>query len=1006
MKRIILAAAIFMAAFCSYDAFAGASVYTLKFDDPKGVFFTEEEFGIRADGKFDVSDALQEAVNRIKEERGFGTLYLPEGKYRISRTIYVPGSIRIVGYGKSRPEIVLEKNTPGFDKEQTSMMWFTGGIVTDPSRVADASAGTFYSGVSNVDFRIGKGNPMAIALRTHLAQHGIVSHVSVYGGDGFACLYDAGNELEDVEFFGARYGISSGVSSPSWPIAMVDAYFEGQKEAAIISRNAGFAIVNMKVKDAPAGIICERGLADRLFLEDCAFENVGTAVMITGEEGETNQLNILNAHCRNVPVAVSLTKAGKDFPVKDRSYRIEEFVYGLIVPEMGAEPEFGTVCKTVSEEFPSTFRKTIPALPDMSTWASVVSYGAVGDGETDDTEAIQRAIDSNKAVFFPEGWYRITNTIKLREGSVLIGLHPFSTQLILAESTPAFSGFGSPVPMVESSKGDDIFTGIGICTGGYNKRAVGMKWMASERSLLNDVKFVGGHGTMRRPAPRPAAGTAPGGAAPGGMAGFGGMMGFGMGRVSSPDNPIAVQGLDQAWDNQYWSLWITDGGGGTFKDIWSANTYASAGIYVSDTTTPSRMYAISLEHHVRFESRWRNVENFKVYALQYEEESREGQDCVAMTMDNCRNIMFANLWFYRVVRVMVPRDYGTLLSNCRDIEIRGVKAWTQILCETAATAYDLNKNIAIYPLEFSYARVTGQEKGRRPAGKKGEAVEIGDNYRFATGAATDSRGNVYFCEGNMRKIYKWDAETEAVTLLADYPYRPLSLALDTDDNLIVITRYEGQPGLRDEKIEMIQSLPDANSDYSGWGNGMWGVVAYAIDTRSGADTMTPLSLVPTSSVRPSRVIYPSHALRAGDFLAVYDGKMPERSFLAPDGVTIVPYLFDLCRSIDLTAVTPGQKELVWIAWENPKRTYTFNVNADGSLSATGDYVKHGEYATAYDRAGNTYVAAGQVRVYDRGGRETGCFDIEERPISMEVGGKEGEYLFITTNRSFYKMPLR
>lgn len=1007
MKRIILVAAIFMAALGSYNALAGTSVFTLKFDDPKGVFFTEEEFGIRADGKFDVSDALQAAVNRIKEERGFGTLYLPEGKYRISRTIYVPGSIRIVGYGKSRPEIVLEKNTPGFDKEQTSMMWFTGGIVTDPSRVADASAGTFYSGISNVDFRIGKGNPMAVALRTHLAQHGIVSHVTVYGGDGFACLYDAGNELEDVEFFGARYGISSGVSSPSWPIAMVDAYFEGQKEAAIVSRNAGFAIVNMKVKDVPAGIICEKGLADRLFLEDCCFENVGTAVTVTGEEGETNQLNILNAHCRNVPVAVSLPKAGKDFPVKDRSYRIEEFVYGLIVPEMGAEPEYGIVCKTAPEEFPSTFRKTIPALPDMSAWASVVSYGAVGDGESNDTEAIQKAIDANKTVFFPEGWYRISNTIKLREGSVLIGLHPFSTQLILAESTPAFSGFGSPVPMVESSKGgDDIFTGIGICTGGYNKRAVGMKWMASERSLLNDVKFVGGHGTMRRPAPRPAAGAAPGGAAPGGMAGFGGMMGFGMGRVSSPDNPVAVQGLDQAWDNQYWSLWITNGGGGTFKDIWSANTYASAGIYVSDTSTPSRMYAISLEHHVRFESRWRNVENFKVYALQYEEESREGQDCVAMTMDNCRNIMFANLWFYRVVRVMVPRDYGTLLSHCRDVEIRGVKTWTQILCETAATAYDVNRNIAIYPLEFSYARVTGEEKGRRPAGNAGEAVEIGDNYQFATGAATDSKGNVYFCEGNMRKIYKWDAGTEAVTLLADYPYRPLSLALDTNDNLIVITRYEGQPGFRDEKIEMIQSLPDANSDYSGWGNGMWGVVAYAIDTRSGADTMTPLNLVTTSSVRPSRVIYPSHALRAGDFMNVYDGKMPERSFLAPDGVTIVPYLFDLCRSIDLTAVTPGQKEPVWIAWENPRRTYSFRVNGDGSLSATGEYVKHGEYATAYDRSGNSYVAAGRIRVYDREGRESGSFEIEERPISMEVGGKEGEYLFITTNRSFYRMRLR
>ena len=1032
MRKHILMAVSLLSVLVSFTARAGVSVYTQKFNDARGVFFTEEEFDIRADGKFDVSDALQAAVNRIKEERGFGTLYLPEGKYRISRTIYVPGSIRIVGYGKNRPEIILEKNTPGFDKEETSMMWFTGGIVTNPERVMDASAGTFYSGISNVDFRIGKGNPMAIALRTHLAQHGIVSHVSIYGGDGFACLYDAGNELEDVEFFGARYGISSNVSSPSWPIAMVDAYFEGQKEAAILTRNAGFAIVNMKVRNAPVAVLCEKDMADRLYLEDCVFENVKTGVIMTGEEGETNQLNLVNVHCKNVPVAVSLPKIGKDYPVEDKSYLISEFVHGLVMKEMGGDARYEVICKTSPETFPTVFSRTVPSLPDMSTWVSVADFGAVGDGEADDTEAIQKAVNENDAVFFPEGWYRITNTIKLRDGNVLIGLHPFSTQLILAESTPAFSGFGSPVPMVETSEGgDNIFTGIGICTGGYNKRAVGMKWMASANSLLNDVKFVGGHGTMRKPAPRPAAAAAPAGAAPGaaarpgaapgaapaaapggmggfggGMGGFGGMMGFGAARVSSPDNPIATQGLDQAWDNQYWSLWITDGGGGTFKDIWSANTYASAGIYISNTSTPSKMFAISLEHHVRFESRWRNVENFKVYALQYEEESREGPDCVAMTMDNCHNIMFANTWFYRVVRVMVPRDFGTLMSNCENIEFRNMRAWTQILCETAATAYDVNKNISIYPLEFSYARVTGKENSRRTEPARGRAAEIGDKYQFATGAITDSKGNVYFCEGNMRKIYKWDAQTGALTLLADYPYRPLSLAVDTMDNLIVIVRYEGQPGFNGEKLEMISSFPDANSDYSGWGNGMWAVVAYAIDTRSGADTMIPLELVPTTGIKATRVIYPSHALRAGDFLDVYDGRLPERSFLAPDGVTIVPYFFDLCRSIDLTAVTPGQKEPVMIAWENPRRAYLFNVNADGSLSATGDYVKHGEYATAYDKDGNIYVAAGQVRVYDKAGKELRYFDIEERPISMEIGGKNGEYLFITTNSSFYKMRLK
>lgn len=990
MKAINLFVALASLLLC-ITAKAGQSVYTQKFDDAKGVFFSEDAFGIKADGKMDVSEALQEAVNKIKNERGFGTLYLPEGKYLISRTIHVPGAIRIIGYGKTRPEIILGRNTPGFSEEPTSMLWFTGDVVTDPDKVMDGNAGTFYSGISNVDIRIEKGNPSAIGLRTHVAQHGVFSHLTIHGGNGHACLYDAGNEIEDVEFFGADYGIDSKVSAPSWPVAMVDVYFEGQKKAAILSRNAGLAIVNMKVKNAPVGVFCEKEISDRLYIEDSCFENVKTGVIISADEGANNETNLINVFCKNVPVLAELQKAGKTYGMKDRTYRVEEFVYGLMTDEMGDDSKYRQICKVSPAEFPSTFSRTVPSVPDMSTWVSVTSYGAVGDGITDDTDAIQKAVDENDAVFFPEGWYRITNTVKMRTGSSLIGLHPFSTQLVLGESTAAFSGFGAPVAMVESSVGgDDIFTGIGISTGGYNSRAVGMKWMAGERSLLNDVKFVGGHGTMRRPDP-----------AAKGRRDF--MFMFGPMKISTPEEPVAVQGLDMAWDNQYWSLWITNGGGGTFKDIWSANSYASSGLYVSDTDTPSRMYAISLEHHIRSESRWRNVENFKVYAMQYEEESREGRDDIAMTMDNCRNIMFANLWFYRVVRVMTPRDYGILVSNCENIEIRNNKAWTQILCEIGSTAYDMNKNVSTYPLSFAYGRISGKEQSRRPAGEVFEAVKIGKGYQFATGAATDSKGNVYFCEGAMKKIYKWDADTRAVTLLGDYPYRPLSLAVDTEDNLIVICRYPGQPGFKGEQFTLIQNLKDANSDYSGWGNGFWSVVAYAIDTKTDADSMIPLSLVPTSGIKARRVIYPSHSLRDGDFLDIYDNHLPVESFLAPDGATIVPMFFDLCRSIDLTAVTPGQKEPVFIAWENPKTTYAFSVNDDGSLSSKGKAVARGEYGMAYDKDGNFYLAEGQIFVFDKDGKETRRIEIEERPLSMEVGGSDSEFLFVTTNSSLYRI---
>lgn len=42
---------------------------------------------------------------------------------------------------------------------------------------------------------------------------------------------------------------------------------------------------------------------------------------------------------------------------------------------------------------------------------SVKGYGAVGDGVTDDTAAIQTAVNTGKAIYFPEGTYKITTQI-------------------------------------------------------------------------------------------------------------------------------------------------------------------------------------------------------------------------------------------------------------------------------------------------------------------------------------------------------------------------------------------------------------------------------------------------------------------------------------------------------------------------------------------------------------------------------------------------------------------
>ncbi|HSL86072.1 MAG TPA: glycosyl hydrolase family 28-related protein, partial [Bacteroidales bacterium] len=573
-------------------------------------------------------------------------------------------SIRLIGYGKTRPEIILAKNSPGYQAPDPAgrypekyMIFFTGGPVVEGKQPGDAGAGTFYSAISNIDLRISDGNPLAVGMRTHYAQHGFVSNMVINAGKARACISEVGNEMENVLILGGDYGIISGQTSPSWPMMVVDTYFEGQRIAAIRCHNTGYAIVNTYFRNVPVAVEIREGDIDRLFMENCFFDNVKSAgVIISMEEHVQTQVNLLDIYCRNVPVLAHYRQSGKKIEPNGKLYKVDEFSYGLIMDDLTADSEFKTISRTEPlRQFPEKLSRDIPVLPPMEAWVNIRDLGARGDGESDDTEIFRDAITKHKSIYVPQGFYRLTGTLKMSPGTRLIGLHPWGTQFVLKESEPAFSGFGGPVPLLESSEGgDDIINGIGLSTGGYNYRAVACKWMAGQDSYMNDIKFVGGHGTLRRP-------SAQASGRPAGVTGSGGQR-----PVSSPENPVSAQGLDLAWDNQYWSLWITKNGGGTFKDIWTASTYATSGLYVSNTSTPSRIYAMSLEHHIRNEARFENVANWKLYAFQLEEESREGKECQMVELSGCRDIVFGNLWIYRVIRVTTPKRFGVRIWNCEN----------------------------------------------------------------------------------------------------------------------------------------------------------------------------------------------------------------------------------------------------------------------------------------------------------------------------------------------------
>jgi type 1 glutamine amidotransferase len=115
-KKLFFLTALFLSIVLPSGAviISGESFYKLKPVDAEAVYFTPAAFQITADGKTDVSDALQGAINKMKLEQNYGIIFIPEGTFKISRTIYIPAAIRIIGYGQKRPLFILKKNTPGY----------------------------------------------------------------------------------------------------------------------------------------------------------------------------------------------------------------------------------------------------------------------------------------------------------------------------------------------------------------------------------------------------------------------------------------------------------------------------------------------------------------------------------------------------------------------------------------------------------------------------------------------------------------------------------------------------------------------------------------------------------------------------------------------------------------------------------------------------------------------------------------------------------------------------
>ncbi|KAJ5733594.1 Pectin lyase fold/virulence factor [Penicillium malachiteum] len=130
----------------------------------------------------------------------------------------------------------------------------------------------------------------------------------------------------------------------------------------------------------------------------------------------------------------------------------------------------------------SYYTKSKPqyAASPTSSFVSIRSAGATGDGTTDDTTAINSALtsaaSSGSIVFFDQGTYKVTNTIYFPPGLRVVG----EAYPVIMASGSTFADMSTPIPVVQVGKSGDSgsieWSDMIISTQGSTPGAVLIEW--------------------------------------------------------------------------------------------------------------------------------------------------------------------------------------------------------------------------------------------------------------------------------------------------------------------------------------------------------------------------------------------------------------------------------------------------------------------------------------------------------------------------------------------------
>ena len=685
------------------------SIFTQRPDDSGAIVVTPDQFPVKADGVTDDTDALQQAMNRGAR----GIVLIPEGRYRLTKTLYITVGTRVFGYGKHRPVFVLAPNTPGFQEpgrgypfgDGKYMVHFAVSKEADGT-IIDASEEDFNSAMGNIDFEVGEGNPNAVCIRFYVAQHSYLSHMNFKLGAALAALEDIGNQASDLRISGGKYGIISTRTSPAWQFLLMDSSFANQTVAGIKIVDVGLSLIRCNFSQMPVAIEVPDGETDQIYGRDLRFENITTAGVQFGDaKNFKHQVTLVNTACSDVPQFIG--NALEKIAAPGKYYVVDKLSAGLEIGPDGREA--GIVTRHTERALPAAapvVLSDIPPLPPMDEWFTVTNG-----------IDLQTAINEHRVLYFPMGNYRASAPLLLKSDTVLIGLHCTRTTV---------SAIVSP------TGGSNLVSGLGFSAIAGNPNIL---WQSGEKSVMDDIAFGGG----------------------------GGGRGFGRGG-GAPGEPASY-------------LVVTNGGGGIIRNVWIEGGGVSTGLRVEDTSTPGKIYQLSNEHHNRVEVVFRNAQNWEVNCLQTEEESGNQntysvdiQNCKNLLFANTDMYRVSRTVNPKPYAVLVRNSDNIVFDNVHIFSQTRLPFDNAVIEENSGVAVRANN---FTHMVVGKAMKKGDPLPLPAVFSKDAKLEtLATNFGNATSLTTDEKGRIYFTDAANRKIYRWNEADKQADVLAETTGQP------------------------------------------------------------------------------------------------------------------------------------------------------------------------------------------------------------------------------------------